>query len=675
MNATLRSTLCAAVLVALAIPSGCIESRPHRGRHHAAQAEAAAVVVRTDPASVDGSLDRLVGGDRVRVDYDADDAMTGAAAPLVTIVEFSDFECPFCGRLADAMSGVLARYPDDVRLVFKQMPLAMHAHAEPAARAAVAAGAQGKFWEMHDRLFADRSKLGDADLLAHADAIGLDRAAFTAALAAPATQARVREQMQEAGVLEVSSTPTFFVNGRKFSGAKDPEAIAQIVDEEIVAARALLAAGAKREELYAHFMHAAKPGAGTPPPVADPTHKRGEASAQANYAVPVGADRPTVGPADAPVTIITYVDYGKPEGETAFPTLRALKQKHPEVRFAFRFLTSSRDAAAAARSLIAAGRQDPDKMWALHERFAAAGTSIVGAPLRRHAREVELDLERFDRDAEDAALAAMLEEDRAVIETVRGTAPPPFFLVNGRFATHDATAEQLEALIAEEAAKAVAFAKAEGAAGADLYEAMRKSWRGYRIIEGVTKAPRMGGAAAPPAADGGAAAAAAIGAPVLGDPTKAKVTIVACTDFDCPACARGAKVLQTLRERYGDQLAIEFRHNAPGGRHSGDVAHLAAIAAARQDKFWALHDLLYANKSARSEAALAKLAAQAELDLEAWNLARTDEALRARIEEDTAACAAQGLAALPSYAVAGTTLQGAQPIDRFTKLIDAALTK
>ncbi|MBK6917598.1 MAG: thioredoxin domain-containing protein [Deltaproteobacteria bacterium] len=674
MNATLRSSLCAAVLLALVVPAGCIESRPHRGRQRAEKA-AAAPVVRTDPNAVDGSLDRIVTGERMRVDYDADDAMTGATTPLVTIVEFSDFECPFCGRLAEQLSGVLARYPDDVRLVFKQFPLAMHAHAEPAARAAVAAGAQGKFWEMHDRLFADRSKLGDDDLLAHAEAIGLDRTAFATALAAPATGARVREQMQEGSVLELSSTPTFFVNGRKFSGAKDAETIAQIVDEEIVVARALMAAGAKREDLYAHFMRAATPGAGTPPKL-DPEHKRGEASAQANYAVPVGADRPSVGPDDAAVTLIAYIDYGTEPGDAAFPTLRAVKQKHPEIRIAFRFLPGTRETIAAAKSLIAAGRQDKDKTWALHERFVAAGKGIAGAPLRRHAREVELDLERFDRDVEDPAVAAMLEEDRAVIETVRGTAPPPFFLINGRFVGHDTTVEQIDALIAEEATKAAAFAKAEGVAAAELYEAMRKSWRGYRIIEGVAKAPRM--AAGAPTA-GNAAAAAAEGAiadtPVLGDPAKAKVTIVACTDFDCPACARGAKVLQTLRERYGDALAIQFRHNAPGGRHTADAAHLAAIAAARQDKFWQLHDLLYANKSARSEAALAKLAAQADIELEAWNLARTDEALRARIQEDTAACASLGLAALPSYAVAGTTIKGAQPIDRFTAVIDAALTK
>src|SRR5690606_9962715 len=135
-----------------------------------------------DMADVDDSLSHLVQGERARVSYGEDDPYKGAAAPLVTIVEFSDFQCPYCGRLAAALDEVVADYPEDVRLVFKQYPLPMHADAEPGARAALAAHAQGKFWEMHDALFANSREMSRGALIAHARTIGLDMKRFEADL-------------------------------------------------------------------------------------------------------------------------------------------------------------------------------------------------------------------------------------------------------------------------------------------------------------------------------------------------------------------------------------------------------------------------------------------------------------------------------------------------------------
>ncbi|MBX7082557.1 MAG: thioredoxin domain-containing protein [Nannocystaceae bacterium] len=652
------------VLALTLVLAACIESRPRRarGKPDADAPAVPAAIVGAD--AVDGGLDHLVTGERTLVPIDADDAMTGAAEPLVTIVEFSDFECPFCGRLAATMSGMLARYPDDVRLVFKQFPLPMHARAEPAARAAMAAGAQGKFWPMHDALFADLERLSDDDILGYAKRIGLDVPAFQAALADPATLERVLDEANEGRVVEVQSTPTFFVNGRRVTGAKDADTIAQIIDEEIMTARALIAAGAKRSELYARFMHAAKPGAGKPATV-DPTHKRGEASAQANYAIPIGADRPWTGPADALVTIVAYGDYGCEGCDGAWATLRGVMQKHPEVRVAVRYLPTGRDATLAAKSALAAHAQG--KFWPMHDRLVAASKGIVGAPLRRHARELELDLERFDRDLQDPVLTAMLTEDAAVADQVRGTAPAPFFFVNGRFLRAEATAADFDTLIEGETVNAGMFIKAESVSPAESYEAMRKGWRGFKSIEAVTKAPPLPRAEA-------AAPKAVADTPVRGEPG-AKVVIVACTDFDCPACVRGAGVLAAVREAYRDDVAIQFRHYAPNKTGNARAAHLAAAAAARQEKFWQVHDLLYARKGKRSDAELEAIATTAELDLAMWKQALADPDLAARIDEDTAACGSLGVGTLPSYVIGTQVVAGAQPLDRFRAIIDPLLAK
>jgi protein-disulfide isomerase len=210
---------------------------------------------------------------RVRVPYKQEDAVRGAAAPLVTIVEFSDFQCPFCGQFANTLHELERTYPDDVRVVFKQFPLPMHPDASLAAMAAIAAQQQGKFWAMHDIMFKHRTALKREALVEHAKDVGLDVQAFEAALDDPATEHRLELEMMLGRQLGVRGTPSFFINGRFHSGAMDPAALGQVVEEERAFAKALVDAGAKREEVYAHLMRAA------PPPGAAEAPKEPEAGA------------------------------------------------------------------------------------------------------------------------------------------------------------------------------------------------------------------------------------------------------------------------------------------------------------------------------------------------------------------------------------------------------------
>lgn len=216
-------------------------------------------VVATLPGAddVDGSLTRMVEFERWPIMLPAEAPAKGAAAPLVTIVEYSDFECPICGGFATILDEVVHSYPDDVRIVFQQFPLSMHPGAEPAARASIAAQAQGRFWAMHDRLFAARH-VADSDALVElAGDLGLDTTRFAADLAAPATAARVEAEQANGRKLGVRSTPNFFINGRRVEGALPPERLQKLIDDERSAAQQLVDAGSKREEVYARFMRAA----------------------------------------------------------------------------------------------------------------------------------------------------------------------------------------------------------------------------------------------------------------------------------------------------------------------------------------------------------------------------------------------------------------------------------
>jgi len=200
---------------------------------------------------------------RQRALYEPSSAMKGAAEPLVTIVEYSDFQCPFCGRFADTLDELVAAYPEDVRIVFMQFPLPMHIHAKAAAKAAIAAQAQGKFWAMHDRLFDYSGKLGPEALEEHARAVGLEMAAFQAAMEAQETEDRLLLEKTVGARMGVRGTPHFFVNGISFSGAVDPAKLQEIIDRERTHAQSLMAAGVPRREIYARIMRAARP-AGAP---------------------------------------------------------------------------------------------------------------------------------------------------------------------------------------------------------------------------------------------------------------------------------------------------------------------------------------------------------------------------------------------------------------------------
>lgn len=209
------------------------------------------------PDAVDSTLTRMVEGERFAAIVPPEAPSKGAAEPLVTIVEYSDFECPFCGAFATTLDELVAAYPDDVRIVFQQFPLAMHPGAEPAARAAIAAQAQGRFWAMHDRLFAERHANGTDRLVEIAVELGLDPDKFRADLESEATAARVKAEQDKGREIGVRSTPNFFINGRRVEGALKPDALRQLVDLERAQAQQLVDAGSKRSDVYARYMRAA----------------------------------------------------------------------------------------------------------------------------------------------------------------------------------------------------------------------------------------------------------------------------------------------------------------------------------------------------------------------------------------------------------------------------------
>jgi protein-disulfide isomerase len=160
----------------------------------------------------------------------------GKDAPI-TIVEFSDFQCPFCRGAENSIKAVRDKYGDRIRVIYMDFPLGMHAHAMEAARAGRCAAEQDKFWQFHDAMFADQSKLAATDLKATAQKLGLDAKQFDTCFDQAKPDAGIRQDMAQGQSLGVTGTPTFFINGRELVGAQPPPKFNEVIDEELARAK------------------------------------------------------------------------------------------------------------------------------------------------------------------------------------------------------------------------------------------------------------------------------------------------------------------------------------------------------------------------------------------------------------------------------------------------------
>jgi protein-disulfide isomerase len=169
----------------------------------------------------------------IRVEVAATGPAKGPASAPVTIVEFSDFQCPFCSRLTPTLKQVEDKYGDKVRLVFRQYPLPFHQNAQKAAEASLCAADQGKFWELHDAMFGNQGELGVDQLKAKAASLGLNADKFNKCLDSGEKAAAIQADVKAGSAAGVSGTPAMFINGRFISGAVPIDQITNVIDDEL----------------------------------------------------------------------------------------------------------------------------------------------------------------------------------------------------------------------------------------------------------------------------------------------------------------------------------------------------------------------------------------------------------------------------------------------------------
>ncbi|HEX4460513.1 MAG TPA: thioredoxin domain-containing protein, partial [Polyangia bacterium] len=275
-----------------------------------------------------------------------DSPVRGDERAKVTLVEFSDFECPFCSRVEPTLREIQAKYGRDVRLVWKDFPLPQHKDALPAALAGRAAAARGQFWPLHDRMFADAKGLSREGLQQSASALGVD---VSKAFDDPALQAHVRRDQADARTFGVNGTPKLFVNGRPFKGQITTAALSTLIDEELANAERALAAGADARNLYAELTKDARTAAQPP--------ARPQAQLRVDIAV---GDAPVRGKRDAKVTVVEFSDFQCPACGRAEPAVQALQaQLGDNVQLVWKNMPLEMHpfARQAAEAALAAGAQ------------------------------------------------------------------------------------------------------------------------------------------------------------------------------------------------------------------------------------------------------------------------------------------------------------------------------
>ena len=587
-----------------------------------------------------------------------DSPAKGPADALVTIVEFSEFQCPFCSRVNPTMAKIRETYGDKVRVVFKHNPLPFHKDAFPAAIASEAAGKQGKFWEMHDKLFANQRALKTENLEAYAQEIGLDMAKFKADMQDKGLEAKVKADMALAAKIGARGTPNMFINGRKLVGAKPFDAFKTVIDEEVGKAEKLIAAGTPKAQIYAKLTEKGLEKAAAPAP------RKAAAADNAVYKVPVG-DADCKGPADALVTIVEFSEFQCPFCNRVLPTVKQINDTYgKDVRICFKHnpLPFHKDAPLASQAAIAAGKQG--KFWEMHDKLFANQRALKAENIQAYAKEIGLDMGKFNTDLESDAVKNVIKQDQALATQIGARGTPNFF-INGKKLVGAQPFPSFKSVI-DEQKKAAEALVAKGTPRAKVYAELTKN--------GSTKA-----AAAParraPEADNKIYTVKVNPNDAIKGNKSAPVTIVEFSDFQCPFCSRVNPTMDQIQKTYGDKVRIVFKHNPLAFHKDAPLASQAALAAGEQGKFWEMHDMLFANQRALKRADLEKYAGELGLNMDKFKSALDSGKYKAQIDADMAQAQSLGARGTPTFFVNGKKVRGAQPFASFKTVIDEALKK
>lgn len=579
------------------------------------------------------------------------------------MVAFLDFECPFCGRAHETLVEMLDEYgPDKLRLIVKHAPLPFHQRGLPAARATQAvydlAGSE-VFLAYVKRLFEHPDALSDASLLAWAVELGVSAPDFQAQVASATVQDKVKEDLKLAETVGVNGVPAFYINGAPILGAMPKGDFVAIVEHELRAGEELVRRGVAPNAVFAERVAvnwASQPT--EPPPFEDVA-----------YQVPIGSS-PVTGPKTAAITIVEFADFECPFCEQAHATVANLMTKYPnQIRWVMKHnpLPFHPLAVPAALTAMAVRRRAGDAAyWEALTRLYAAD-ALSEDLLNEVARDFGVPSDELAATwaNEQPPIELQSDQDLAMDLNAMGT---PHFFINGRRMAGAQPISVFERVIEQELQKVAALGSAP-----EPYSALQQS-----ALAPLSVTRRE----VPPAID----------SPTLGD-VKAKVVIQMFADFECGYCIRVIPTLAALRARYPGQIRLVWRQlPLPFHQHARQAAAAALEARAQMGErgFWLMAERLMGMPNAflgtgkvalpgkatdLSSQALSETAQELGLDEGRFGKALEQGIHDPSIAADEQVARSLGVHGTPAFFVGPYGLDGAQPLERFDRLVRLVLAE
>lgn len=581
---------------------------PLRASQAAPSSKKSAAKTRTAQKPADAAPAALAGN---AAPSDWREAVAGNSDAPVTIVEFFDYQCPFCLRANPALDEAIKKHPGKIHLVLKNLPLAIHPDSLLAHEAALAAAEQGHFWEMHDLLFANPKKVKLPDLIGYARQLHLDVPRFQQRLESGFFKPAIDQDKALASALGITGTPSYFINGQTLSGALSAERFGQAIDDALEGKK----------------------------PAPAKTSKAAKAASVARGSVrDLDLSRaPARGDAQAPVTVIEFSDLQCPFCARVTPTLREIMAKYPgQVRWVFKSfpLGFHKDSPLAHAAVMAAARQG--KFWEMHDLIFSNQKNLKRDNLMEEARSLNLDMIRFIADLDNPEIRQQIEADRQEGEKLSVTGTPSFF-INGRPYSGALSIEQFQAAI------------------------------NTALALPQKPEPAVSGTVQPIAPVTPHDAEISVGAP--GSP----LTLVWFSDLQSGLTLKTTLLVRHVIDAHPGKVRLVFK-NRPLETHPGAMLlHEAAMAANAQGKFWQMHDLIVANPQKATLQDLMGYARRIGLDTERFQKDLDAHAYRPQIEADIIEAQRRSVLGSPVFFLNSTRIDGLQDEKIFNDLIDGQL--
>jgi protein-disulfide isomerase len=594
------------------------------------------------------------------------DPMWGKRDAPLTMVQFSDFQCPYCKRVEDTIDQVKKQYgPDKLRIIWKENPLPMHPNARPAAEAAqgvFALKGSDAFWKFHDLAFKNQTALSEDNYVKWAKEAGVtDTAAFKAGLDSHKWADKVDKDLSVGKSAGVSGTPHMIVNGVSINGAQPMEKFTQVLDAELKKAEAKAKGGTAKDRVYVAMSQEnfKAPAQGK---------EEEEEDDKTVWKVPVGTS-PQLGNPNAMVTIIEFSDFQCPFCGKVEPTIKALRDKYQDkLRLVWKneplpFHNRAEPAAEVAEEALA--EKGPKGFWQAHDALFEKQKDLNDDVLAGVASEVGLNADKTKGAITNHTYKKVLDSDSDVAEDFQANGTPHFF-INGRRISGAQPQERFEKIIDEEVKHAQDLL-AKGTKPAELYDALIKDGKEPPPPEKKTLPQDL----------------------PTNDPAKGslngKVTIHEFSDFQCPYCGRVEDTLKEVMKNYGDKVKFVW-HDMPLPMHpDAPLAAQAAREALKQkgpQAFWSMHDKMFSNQKAIKRDDLDKDAQDLGLDMDKWKAALDGGVHKAEVDADAKSGNSVGIQGTPAFIIVpngaggnGYFVNGAQGFPKFRKLIERALSE